>query len=115
MIPYQHKVDIFSEIGRLIPEQHDLIVPDGVIRELQQLRNIGKGSDKIATRIAIELIEKKGVKIIESHGRVDEFILDFAVKNKSIVCTNDRELKRKLKEFNIQIICLRGRNRLEFS
>jgi len=114
MIPYQHRVDVFSEIERLVPEKHELVVPEGVIKELQSIKNSGNGSDKIAARIAIELIEKRGIKTVGGEEKTDEFILNLAVKNKnSIVCTNDKELKRKLKKSMIPVICLRGTNRLE--
>lgn len=116
MIPYQNRIDIFSELERMIPEKYELVAPEGVIKELQQIQDTGSGSEKIAAKIALELIEKKGVKAIESHGNVDESILDFIAKNKdSIVCTNDKELKRKLRKSHTPIICLKGKNRLEFS
>lgn len=116
MIPYQHGVDIFGEIERLIPEKHELTVLEGVIKELQSIRDCGSGSDRIAAKVAMELIEKEGIKIIESHGKPDDFILDFATKKgNSIVCTNDKELKRRLRDSSVLVICLRGTNRLELS
>ena len=66
-----------------------------------------------------KLIDKKlkdsELKIIESSGEVDEFILKFSVENGAVVCTNDKELKKKLKKSGVKIIQMRGKSRLEFS
>jgi len=115
MIPYVYKIDIFQEIERLIPESHEIFIPSNVLEELQELSN-SKGKEKIAARVAIQLVEKKSVKKIQSQSGVDEFMINFAVENKPnvVVCTNDRELKKRLKEVHIPVIVMRGRNRLEF-
>ena len=97
MILYQHKVDIFSEIDRIVLEEYELIVPLVVVDELRKIQYVSSGSDKIAAKIALELIEKNNIKKIESDTKADEFLLKLASKNRnSIVCTNDKELKRKL-------------------
>ncbi len=116
MIPYQQRVDIFREIDRIIVARYELIVPGGVISELQRIQEDGSGSDRIAAKVALELIKDRDrhIKRIESHGNVDEFILEFAVNNiDSVVCTNDKELKRRLRKFRVPVIYLRGKNRLE--
>jgi len=119
MIPYTENIEIFQEIERLVPEKYELFTLTGVVEELKRIeRDKGsKGRDKIASRIALQLIEKKNIKVIESHGRVDRFIIDFAQRNKKdvIICTNDKRLRKKLKKLNVSTICMRGRNRLEFA
>ncbi|ODS37511.1 MAG: hypothetical protein A7315_04035 [Candidatus Altiarchaeales archaeon WOR_SM1_79] len=119
MIPYKENIEIFQEIKRLVPEKYEIFTFTGVVNELKKIEE-GKGSkgkDKIASRIALQLIEKKNIKVMESHGRVDKFIIDFAQRNKKnvIICTNDKKLREKLKELNVSIICMRGRNRLGFA
>lgn len=115
MIPYIYKIDIFQEIERLIPGAHEIFIPSNVLDELQKFGN-SKGKDRIAAQVALQLIEKKGVKKIQNQAGVDEFMINFAVENKGnvIVCTNDRELRKRLKEVHIPVIVMRGRNRLEF-
>ena len=118
---YKYGIDIFGEIGRIIPEIHEIAIPSGVIEELGAIQKKGSGSDKLASGVALELIEKKGVRVIESEGsreNVDEFMINFAInainnRNKIVVCTNDKELKERLKKLGIRIICTRGKNRLE--
>jgi len=116
MIPYQQRVDVFGEIERIIVARYELIVPSGVIDELQRIQEDGSGSDRIAAKVAMGLIEDRDqhIRKIRSHGNVDEFILDFAVNNTgSVVCTNDKELKRRLRKSRVPVVHLRGKNRLE--
>ncbi len=115
MIPYKYHIDIFSEIERLVPETHKIATLSSVVKELDSIVNRSGGSERIAARIALKLIEKKGVGIIECKGKVDSSIINFALNNKyAVVCTNDKELKEKLKESGISIIFMRGKSRLEF-
>ncbi|RLB14928.1 MAG: nucleotide-binding protein [Deltaproteobacteria bacterium] len=119
MIPYTENIEIFQEIERLVLEKYELFTLTGVVEELKRIEKDkrSKGRDKIASRVALQLIEKKNIKVIESHGRVDRFIIDFAQRNKKdvIICTNDKRLRKKLKKLNVSTICMRGRNRLEFA
>ena len=121
MIPYQFKIDIFSELDRLIPEGYKIVILSTVVDELKKIQEIARGKDKISARIGLQLIEKKnleiieGLKITKGLGRADKAILDFACQNKenTIVCTNDKGIKRILKENDIRIICMRGKRKLE--
>lgn len=115
MIPHQHRVDIFREIERVIVARYELLVPTGVIEELQGIQE-GGGADGIAAKVALQLIEDRDrhIRRIHSHGDVDDFILEFAMDNMgSIVCTNDKELKRKARKSRVPVMHLRGKNRLE--
>ena len=81
MVPEQFGIDIFSEIERIVPDC-ELVTLKSVILELEKIReHAGKGRDKIAAGVALEIIGNKlkenKIKIIESSGHVDEFILKF--------------------------------------
>lgn len=114
MISYQFKVDIFEEINRIMEENYELIVFDKMIEELERISG-SKGRDAVAARIALELIKKKEVKIISINEKtVDNAIIDATDKN-TIVATNDKILKEKLKNKNIKTIYLRNKKYLEMS
>lgn len=115
MIPHNYKIDIFQEIERLIPEAHELTIPSNVLEEIDRVRDSG-GRDGIAAEVALQLVKEKNIGEIQSHGRADEFIIDYAAENKPdvAVCTNDRELRKKLRELNVSVIVMRGRSRLDF-
>lgn len=116
MIPYKYHIDIFSEIERLVPETHRIATLSSVVKELEGICNKSKGLDRIASRIALQLIKKEGIEVIEYDGGVDASIINFALNKKDIItCTNDRELRRKLRENKIPIIFMRDKSRLDVS
>jgi len=101
------KIDIFSELQRIVDEPYELHILDKTLDELE---------DKKGEKLAKELINKKKINIIktEKHKNVDNLLLDLADKEKFIVCTQDRELKRKLKQKKIKIITIRQKTHLVF-
>lgn len=117
LIPYQDRIDIFQEIERLVPEAHELVTFSGVIEELRKIQEGSKIRDKVASKIALELIDKKKINILDSKYNVDSSIINLANEQKGIgnliVCTNDKELKRILKKLGTIIIHKRGKKRLE--
>ncbi len=119
MIPCTENIDIFQEIQRLVKERYGIFTFSGVIRELGKIRDSegSKGRDKIAARVALQMVEKKDINVLESHEKVDEAIIDFAKRDgeNTIVCTNDKELKRKLRRSNVRVICMRDKNHLDFA
>lgn len=119
MVPYKERIDIFQEIERLIPEDYMLFTFTGVAEELKKIRESreSRGSDKTAAKIALQFIEKKDIRVLESQMKVDEAIIDFAKENKgdAVICTNDRRLKRRLRGLHVGIICMRGRSRLDLT
>lgn len=113
-IPYQFNIDIFEEIDRIMGEDYELITLDGVIEELEELKK-SLGKDAIAAKIGLELIKKKNVKVIKTREKnVDNTIIKIADKN-TIVATNDKELRQRLKNKNIKTIYLRNKKYLEMS
>lgn len=93
------KLDYVEEIGNLINENYDLIVPVQVVEELKRLREkTKKGRDKEASDLALQLLERNKIKKIKAVGKnVDDAILNLAKEDKkNIVCTLDREMRWKL-------------------
>ena len=111
MVPYQFKVDIFEEIKRIMEEEYELIVFDSIIKELEKIAK-SKGKDAMAAKTALGLIKKKGVKIVITYDKIVDNTIAAADDN-TIVATNDKVLKEKLKNKNIKIIYLRNKKYLE--
>ncbi|MBS3108256.1 hypothetical protein J4409_00110 [Candidatus Woesearchaeota archaeon] len=102
------KVDVFSELARICDFNYEVCVLDKTIDELK-----GKANGKLA----LSLINAKKVKIIKTKKdkNVDKLLLDLAEKDKiMIVVTQDKELKRLLKEKNINIVTTKQKKYLEF-
>jgi rRNA-processing protein FCF1 len=112
LLPHTHHLDVFSELERVIPEEHRLLVLSGTLKELTVLSSGGSES-AVAARVALALLERKKVEVLESEGNVDEALLSYSQEHKNaVVCTNDRNLKKKLKEKRTPIISLRGSDTL---
>ena len=71
-----------------------------------------KGNDAVAANIGLELLKKENVKVINiSEKNVDNAIVEIADKN-TIIATNDKELRQRLKNKNIKTIYLRNKKYL---
>lgn len=111
MLPHTHGIDIFGELEKLFPEAHEVVVPSPVLRELEEL---GKSNRRqgVAARTAIELMKRRKIKTVENSKKADESILDIAGNKNTVVCTNDGELKRMLRENHIPVVCMRNKSGL---
>lgn len=103
MIPVQFGVDIFSELHRL--GYDEIWIPKPVIDEL---RNIKKGKERIAARVALSLAKR--CEIVSSEGNADDAILRIASDAHASVLTLDTELRKVLRKANIPVIYLRQKS-----
>ena len=109
LVPCQFKVDIFSEIDRIIIAKYEIIVLDKTVEELENIVKNQKGKDKEAAKFALKLIENKKPIMIKTNNdkKTDDIILDYAIKEDYLVATQDKDLKRKLINHGIEVIVLR--------
>jgi len=115
LIPERYKIDIFSEIDRLVTEKYEIFISDSVKEELEKIKRTGKLKDRTAASIGLELIKKKVCHIIHREENVDSLLLKLSEKDKEwIVCTNDKNLRKKLREKNIKVVGMRGMKKLSF-
>lgn len=131
LVPGQFKVDIFSEIDRLMDEPYELIVLEGSLDELEKIiQDAAKGEDKRAARLGKMLLEHhkkrdfsaaetgqcKALKILpgSSGEYVDDAILSIA-EDDTLVATNDNQLKRRLLERGVRVISLKQQQYLTVS
>src|SRR3989344_8929651 len=103
----QFKADIFSEIERICLFNYRICVIGKTIDELERIIGLQKGKHRAAAKMALSLVKAHKARKIacdEIAGSVDDIILRIADKETHIVATQDRELKRKLKEKGIQVL-----------
>ena len=112
MIPGKFKVDVFSELHKF--GRTEIFTLSLVVEELEHISK-GKGKDAGNAKLALGLIKKKGIKILKAGGETDSEIERIAAEEDFIVCTQDKELIKKLKMENVQIIHLRQKKYLEYS
>ena len=85
---------------------YELFILDKTIMELNKIIEEQKGKDKVAAKLALQLIEGKVNLIKTDAGLVDDLIVELADEN-TFVCTQDMVLKQRLKAKKIAIICMR--------
>jgi len=97
MIPYQFKVDIFSELDRIGPFK--LFVLDKTVKELEKLAEHEKGKNKLAARLALTFIKAKALNIITAlqDEYADEALVRLS-KEGYTIATQDIELQKKIKK-----------------
>lgn len=115
LIPYQFKVDIFSQIDRILTVKYEFFVLDKTIDELKKIITEQKGKDRDAARIALKLISIKNIKAIKTRSgvRTDDAILELPPKGNFIVATQDKDLKRRLINQGTAVIILRQKKKIE--
>ncbi len=103
------KIDIYEEISRVVPERHELATLDNVITELGK---ISARKDRNAG-LALQLVTHKKVSIYKGKRiRCDDALVEFAKEKGAILCTQDRELKRKAKSHDIRVITIKNKSHL---
>ena len=114
-VPLEFKIDIFMEIERLLNRRVDLVLLSPVKRELEMLA--AKDSPKIRRQafFALKLAEKCKYIPIGEDGKepTDDVIVGVAKAWNSPVFTNDRLLRRRLRDIRVPVIYVRQKSRLE--
>ncbi len=116
LVPGQFGVDVFSELRRILDVRFKIAVPNVVLQELEVIERKSRGKDLMAIRMAKKLAERFERVDIGEFGKrpIDDQIFEFAVKNKRvIICTNDKGLKRRLREKGVPVVYLRSKKILE--
>jgi len=114
-IPSQFKVDIFEELSKLLNRRFDPVLLSPTYGELLEIAEKGSPKMRQQASLALKFAEKchvvrveKGLK--ETH---DDVIVRVAAEWRSPVATNDRELRKRLRNLGVPVIFLRQRRRLE--
>ena len=94
------KRDPFQAV-RDTPPYYIPMVSEGMLRELQSIRARREKYSKYAAA-ALLLIPLSNVEIVKDMSSVDAWIMGYAKKTGSAVCTNDIALKKALKKAKIR-------------
>ncbi|VVB51047.1 Ribonuclease VapC9 [uncultured archaeon] len=113
LLPVTHKVRIFDRLIHMIPEPHRMITFSCVVEELKALSEKDHGKKGAAAGTAIKLLHAHKIQVEEAAHPVDEALIKYASAHPGcIICTNDRALKKRLREAKAYVISLRGRDTL---
>lgn len=114
LIPGQYKVDIFSEIGRIMDEPYELCMVEETVKELERLIMSGNREEKFAAKLGLVLAQQKPLKRLNSSiGSVsaDDAIVSVSDKD-TVVATQDKALRARVREKGAKTIGLRQKKYL---
>jgi uncharacterized protein len=114
-VPLQFKIDIFAELERLLNRNFELVLISPVKKELETLTQKSSPKTRKNAAFALTLAEKcMYVKVSEKKNeQTDDAIVRIAQAWKTPVFTNDKVLKKKLRDISTPVIYVREKSRLE--
>jgi rRNA-processing protein FCF1 len=114
-VPFQFRIDIFTDLERLLNRSFELILLSPVKRELEALAEKGSPKTRKTASYALKLAEKcKYVKLGNTVSALtDDIIVKIAEEWRSPVFTNDRLLRKRLRDISVPVIYVRQKSRLE--
>ncbi|MBU4501874.1 MAG: twitching motility protein PilT [Nanoarchaeota archaeon] len=108
----QFHIDIFSELERICDFPYNIYVLNKTIDELNKIKNDSrKKVDRESAKLALQLMEGR-VEILEEEGEyVDDILVRISDKD-TIIATQDKELKKRLKG---RLITIKQKKYLDFN
>ncbi|MEM1539063.1 MAG: DNA-binding protein [Candidatus Bathyarchaeia archaeon] len=112
-VPIKFKIDIFEELRNLLNRNYEPVVLSLVKGELEKI--LERGSPKTRREAAYALKMAERCKLIEANikGSPDDVIIEMAREWKCPVFTNDKKLRKRLRDINVPVIYVRQKSRLE--
>jgi hypothetical protein len=114
-VPLKFKIDIFAEVERLLNRRVDLVVLSPIKHELELLAFKDAPKTRRQALYALKLAEKCKYIPIDDYGKMptDDVIVRVAKAWRSPVFTNDRQLRKRLRDISVTVIYVRQKSRLE--
>jgi rRNA-processing protein FCF1 len=114
-VPLQFKIDVFRDLEQLLNRNFELVLLSPIKRELETLAEKGSPMMRRNARYALKLAEKcRYVEVEDSASAdADDVIVRIAKEWGSPVFTNDRQLRRRLRDISVPVIYVRQKSRLE--
>ena len=111
-VPIYFKIDIFSELNKIVDRNYELILISPVKKELETLiEKKSQKNSKIASFALKLALECKLIDVKQPEERLtDDIIIAIAKEWKAIVFTNDRELKQRLRNISVPVIYVRQKS-----
>jgi len=113
-VPSQFNLDIFEELANLLNRRFEPVLLSSTYEELQGLAESSSPKTQKQALLALRLAEKCSfVPVTKSSGETyDDVIVRVSTEGESPVGTNDRELRKRLRQNGVAVIFLRQKQRL---
>jgi len=114
-VPSQFQLDIFEELTNLLSQRFEPVLLSPTYMELLKIAEMGSPKLRKQASLALKLAEKCRVVQVEKglEEMHDDVIVRVATEWRCPVATNDRELRKRLRNVGVPVIFLRQRQRLE--
>ena len=114
-VPSELKIDIFQQTKSLLNRNVDFILLSPVKQELELLTTKDSPKTRREALYALELAEKCRYVIIEQEKGVttDDVVVKVAKDWNAPVFTNDRQLRKRLRDISVPVIYVRQKSRLD--
>jgi len=114
-VPLQFKIDVFTDLERILKKNIELILLSPVKNELEMLTKKNSPDIVKKAKFALSIASKcTYIKVLEKRLEpTDDAILRIAKQWNSPVFTNDKALKKKLRDISVPVIYVRQKSRLE--
>ena len=107
---FEFSINLEDELQKLVGK-YEIKILTPVFNELKIISKQGDGKKNKNAKAALKLITK--YPLIEVEGKGDDAIIEFAKKNKCMVITNDKQLRKRLKEISTKSIFLKTKKILD--
>ena len=107
---FEFSIDLEKELTRLLGSYH-IFVPSSIIRELEFLSKKGAGNKKIKAKASLKLVENYETVVVDEKNADDSLII-LAKRMNGVVVTNDKELRKRLRDASVSVVFLRAKKKL---
>lgn len=107
---FEFSIDLEKELTRLLGSYH-IVVPSSIIRELEFLSKKGVGNKKIKAKASLKLVENYETVVVDEKNADDSLIILAKMMN-GVVVTNDKELRKRLRDASVSVVFLRAKKKL---
>jgi rRNA-processing protein FCF1 len=114
-VPLQFKIDIFEELKMVLDGSFEPILLSPIRKELEKIADESSPKMRKNASYALKLAEKcRPFEVDEKFvGSPDDAVVQMAQEWKCPVFTNDRKLRKRLRNINVPVIYVRQQSRLE--
>jgi len=114
-IPSEFRIDVFEGLESLLGQRVDPILLSQTYQEIRKIAEESSPKIRQQASLALEIAEKCCIVQVEKDFKetCDDLIVRVAKEWRSPVATNDRTLRRRLRNINVPVIYLRQKSRLE--
>ena len=112
LVPIRFKVDIFTESQNALNDLVEFYVSSRVLDEINILKDKSQNSFVRQLKFAEKLAENCTVINDDSETRVDQSLIDLALREEMVLGTADSELRQKARKAGVKVVYLRQKSHL---